>query len=66
MGRSRRIGTASKVSNSRGLSATSRSKRRIVIWFRPPSTSLNRVAPSFRNRARQRISAVPVLDAGVV
>ena len=54
------MGGVSKCSTVKSVPARSRSKRRIVIWFRPPSTSQNRVAPSDLKSDRHRISAFSV------
>jgi len=40
------MGTSSRVPNLNALPSISSSNFLIVIWFRPPATSLNRVAPS--------------------
>ena len=42
------MGTASRKSMTKGLCLASFSKRAMVIWLRPPSTSQKRVAPSLR------------------
>ena len=44
----------------RSLAWTSRSNRATVIWFRPPSTSLKRVAPSDLKLDLQLINAASV------
>ena len=51
------MGAGSRLANLKGLLATSFSNLPIVIWFRPPATSPNRVAPSVLKVDRQRISA---------
>ena len=51
------MGTSSRLANLRGLPAINSSNLAIVIWFSPPATSLNRVAPSVLNVDRQRIRA---------
>ena len=57
IGRSFLMGTNSKAANLKGLVATNASNFAIVIWFKPPATSLNRVAPSVLNADRQLIRA---------
>ncbi len=52
------MGTSSRLATLRGLPAINSSNFAIVIWFKPPATSLNRVAPSVLKVDRQRISAL--------
>ena len=51
------MGTSSRLANLKGLRAINFSNFAIVIWFSPPATSLNRVAPSVLKVERQRIRA---------
>jgi len=51
------VGTSSRLANLRGPPAIDSSNFAIVIWFRPPATSLKRVAPSVLKVDHQRIRA---------
>ena len=55
--RNLRMGLAWSQSIRKGLVATSLLKRATLIWFSPPATSPNRVAPSFLKVDRHLISA---------
>ena len=52
-----RMGLAWSQLIRKGLVATSLLKRATLIWFSPPATSPNRVAPSFLKVDRHLISA---------
>ena len=51
------MGTSSSAANLKGLASTNFSNLATVIWFKPPATSPNRVAPSVLNVERQLIRA---------
>jgi hypothetical protein len=51
------VGTSSRLANLRGPPAIDSSNFAIVIWFRPPATSLKDVAPSVLKVDHQRIRA---------